>query len=69
MTMRVDTGKIFIAMAEQGYNGAELARAAGVTPAAVNNVLNGKRRGTEKVLGAICKVLGLSVKDVLIIED
>lgn len=65
MNLSVDTKQIYIAMAEKGYNGTDLAKAAGVTPAAVNSVLNGKRRGTTKVLGSICKVLGLSIKDVL----
>jgi len=61
----VDTKRIYLAMAEKGYNGADLAAAAEVTPAAVSNVLNGRRRGATKVLGNICKVLNLSVKDVL----
>lgn len=69
MKLMVDTKQIYIAMVEKGYNGTDLAKAAGVTPTAVSNVLNGKRRGTMKVLGNICKALDLSVKDVLIAED
>lgn len=69
MNLSVDTKQIYIAMAEKGYNGTDLANAAGVTPTAVNNVLNGRRRGTTKVLGNICKALDLSVKDVLQVVD
>lgn len=69
MKLMVDTKQIYIAMAEKGYSGTDLAKAAGVTPTAVSNVLNGKRRGTTKVLGNICKALDLSAKDVLTVED
>ncbi|WP_313341187.1 helix-turn-helix domain-containing protein [Lacrimispora sp.] len=69
MKLLVDTKQVYIAMAEKGFNGADLAREAGVTPTAVSNVLNGKRRGTTKVLGNICKALDLSVRDVLQVEE
>ena len=69
MKLAVDVKQVYLAMAEKGYNGAYLARAANVTPTAVSNVLNGKRRGTTKVLGNICKALDLSVKDVLTVEE
>lgn len=69
MRMYVDVKQIYIAMAEKGLNGHELAQAAGISQQAVSQVLNGQRRGTTKVLGAICKALGLSAKDVLIVED
>lgn len=69
MKLKVDTKQVYLAMAEKGYNGADLAKAAGVAPTAVSNVLNGKRRGTTKVLGNICKALDLSAKDVLTVED
>lgn len=70
MKLVVDTKQIFIAMAEKGYNGTDLARAANVTPAAVSSILRGDRRGTTKVLGNICKALDLPVRNVLqAIED
>ena len=65
MKLLLDTKQIYLAMAEKGYNGADLAKAAGVSSAAVNTILNGKRRGTTKVLGNICKALDLPVKEVL----
>ncbi|MDU6265822.1 MAG: helix-turn-helix transcriptional regulator [Anaerocolumna aminovalerica] len=69
MKISVDTSKLFIAMAEKGYNGADLAKACGLPVSSVSNVMNGTRRGTTKVLGLMCKGLDLSVKDVIIIED
>lgn len=69
MKISVDTSKIFIAMAEKGYNGKDLAEACGLPSSSISNVMTGARKGTTKVLGLICKELGLSVKDVIIIED
>lgn len=69
MKISVDTSKIFIAMAEKGYNGKDLAEACGLPASSVSNVMTGARKGTTKVLGVICKALDLSVKDVIIIED
>lgn len=69
MNLFVDSKQIYLAMAEKGYNGADLAREANVSQQAVSNVLNGKRRGTTKVLGNICKALDLSIKEVLTVED
>lgn len=69
MNLLIDTKQIYLAMAEKSYNGEDLAKAAGVSSAAVSAVLNGKRRGTTKVVGNICKALGLSVKDIVVFED
>ena len=69
MRISIDTSKIFIAMAEKGYNGKDLAQACGLLASSISNVITGARRGTTKVLGSICKELGISVKDVIIIED
>ena len=68
MKFKVDTNKVYIAMIEKGMNGTDLAKAAGVTQQAVSNVLNGKNLGKAKTLPAICKVLDLQVKDIVIIE-
>lgn len=62
MKISVDTSKLFIAMAE-GYNGADLARACGLSVGSVSNVMTGTRRGTTKVLGLMCKALDVSVRE------
>ncbi|MFV0343438.1 MAG: helix-turn-helix domain-containing protein [Anaerocolumna sp.] len=69
MKISVDTSKLFIAMAEKGYNGADLAKACGLSVSSVSNVMTGARKGTSKVLGLMCKALDISVKDVIIVED
>lgn len=65
MNLVVDIKRIYLAMAEKGYSGTDLAKAADVSVQAVNSVLNGRRKGTTKVLGNICKALDLPVKEVL----
>ncbi len=69
MKMRLDTRKIYLAMAEKGMTATEIAKQGGVSQQAVSSVLNGNRIGKMKVIPAICKVLGLSAKDIVIIED
>lgn len=69
MKILIDVKQIYIKMAEKKLNGTELAKQANISPNSVSQVLNGKRRGTTKVLDAICKVLDLSIKDVIIIEE
>lgn len=56
-------------MAEKGTTVTEIAKAGGVSQQAVSNALNGNRVGKVKVVPAICKTLGLSAKDIVIIED
>ena len=69
MKVVVDVKKIIVAMAENGYDIKDLAESSNVTFQAVYNVLSGKRRGTTKVLGNICKTLGITVNDVIEIQN
>lgn len=69
MKIRLDTKKIYLAMAEKGLTATEIARAGGVSQQAVSNALNGNRVGKVKVVPAICQALGVSAKDIVIIED
>ena len=69
MKIKLDTKKIYLAMAERGISAAEIARRGGVSQQAVSNALNGKRIGRVKVVPAICGALDLSAKDIVIIED
>ena len=69
MKMRLDTKKIYLAMAEKGMTATEIAKQGDVSQQAVSNALNGNRMGKVKVVPAICKALDLSAKDIVIIED
>ena len=69
MKMRLDTRKIYLAMAEKGMTATEIAKQGDVSQQAVSNALNGNRMGKVKVVPAICKALDLSAKDIVIIED
>ena len=69
MKMRLDTKKIYLAMAGKGLTATEIAKQGGVSQQAVSNALNGNRIGKVKVVPAICKALDLSAKDIVIIED
>ena len=69
MKIKLDTKKIYLAMAEKGLTITEIAKQGDVSQQAVSNALNGKRIGKVKVVPAICKALGLSAKDIVIIED
>lgn len=69
MKIKLDTKKIYLAMAERGITATEIARQGGVSQQAVSNALNGNRVGKVKVVPAICKALDLSAKDIVIIED
>lgn len=69
MKLKLDTKKIYFAMAENGMTATEIARQGGVSQQAVSNALNGNRIGKTKVIPAICKALGFAAKDIVIIED
>lgn len=69
MRLKLDTKKIYLAMAERGITATEIAKQGGVSQQAVSNALNGNRIGKAKVVPAICTALGLSAKDIVIIED
>lgn len=69
MKIRLDTKKIYLAMAERGITATEIAKQGGVSQQAVSNALNGNRVGKTKVVPAICKALDFSAKDIVIIED
>jgi len=69
MKIKLDTRKIYLAMAEKGITVTEIAKGGNVSQQAVSNALNGNRVGRVKVVPAICKALDLSAKDIVIIED
>lgn len=69
MKIKLDTRKIYFAMAEKGITVTEIAKAGGVSQQAISNALNGNRVGKVKVVPAICQTLGFSAKDIVIIED
>lgn len=69
MKIKLDTKKIYLAMAEKGLTVTEIAKAGGVSQQAVSNALNGNRVGKVKAVPAICKALDFSAKDIVIIED
>ncbi len=69
MKIRLNTKKIYLAMAEKGLTVTEIAEQGGVSQQAVSNALNGNRIGKVKVVPAICKALDLSAKDIVIVED
>ena len=45
MNMRLDTRKIYLAMAEKGMTATEIAKQGDVSQQAVSNALNGNRMG------------------------
>lgn len=69
MKIKLDTKKIYYAMAENGITATEIAKIGNVSQQAVSNALNGNRVGRVKVVPAICKALDLSAKDIVVIED
>ncbi len=69
MKIKLDTKKIYLAMAEHGMTVTEIAKQGGVSQQAVSNALSGNRVGKMKVVPAICKALGFEAKDIVIIED
>lgn len=69
MKIKLDTKKIYLAMAEHGITATEIAKNCDVSQQAVSNALNGNRVGKTKVVPAICKALDFSAKDIVIIED
>ena len=69
MKLKIDTKKTYLAMAEKGITATEIAKQGEVSQQAVSNALNGNRIGKVKVVPAICKALGMSAKDIVIIED
>lgn len=70
MKIKLDTKKIYLAMAEKGITITEIAQQGGVSQQAVSTALSGGTRiGRTKVVPAICKALGFKAKDIVIIED
>ena len=69
MKIKLDTMKIYLAMAEKGMTSTEIAQQGGVSQQAVSNALNGNRVGKVKVVPAICAALGFKAQDIVIIED
>ena len=69
MKLKLDTKKIYLAMAEKGLTATEIAKRSGISQQSVSSALNGNRIGRVKVVPAICQALKLSGKDIVIIED
>ena len=69
MKLKLDTRKIYLAMAERGITATEIAKQGGVSQQAVSNALNGNRVGKRKVVPAFCNALDFEAKDIVIIED
>jgi transcriptional regulator with XRE-family HTH domain len=69
MKLKLDTKKIYLAMAEKGLTATEIAKRSGISQQSVSSALNGNRIGRVKVVPAICQALELSAKDIVIIED
>lgn len=69
MRIKLNTKKIYLAMAEKGMSASEIAKKGGVSQQAVSNALNGNRIGKMKVVPAICKALDLSASEIVVIED
>lgn len=69
MKIKLNTKKIYLAMAEKGMSASEIAKKGGVSQQAVSNALNGNRIGKMKVVPAICKALDLSASEIVVIED
>ena len=69
MTIKLNTRKIYLAMAEKGITVTEIAKQGNVSQQAVSNALNGNRVGKVKVVPAICKALDLTAQDIVVIED
>lgn len=69
MKLKLDTRKIYLAMAERGITATEIAKQGGVSQQAVSNALNGNRVGKIKVVPAFCNALDFEAKDIVIIED
>ncbi len=69
MKLKLDTKKIYLAMAEKGLTATEIAKRSGISQQSVSSALNGNRVGRVKVVPAICQALELSAKDIVIIED
>lgn len=69
MKIKLDTKKIYLAMAERGITATEIARQGGVSQQAVSNALYGNRVGKVKVVPTFCKTLGFKAEDIVIIED
>lgn len=65
MKIKLDTKKIYLAMAEKGLTTSEIAKQGEVSQQAVSKALNGERIGKVKVVPAICKALELSAKDIV----
>lgn len=55
MKIKLDTKKIYLAMAEKGITITEIAKNGNVSQQAVSNALNGNRVGKIRVVPAICK--------------
>ena len=57
MKLKLDTKKIYLAMAEKGLTATEIAKRSGISQQSVSSALNGNRIGRVKVVPAICQAL------------
>lgn len=63
--MELDMEKLKLAMIDKGFNVKSLARAAGVSPAAVNLYVNHGVKPRLDSLGKLVKALGVPVGDIV----
>ena len=63
--MDIDQKKLKLAMMEKGFNVASLARAAGMSPAAVNLYVNHGVKPRLDSLGKVVKALGVPVMEIV----
>ena len=53
----------------RGWTRAELARLAHVDPGTLSDMVNGRRKSTFGSIQAVCTVLGLGLRDVIVFAD
>lgn len=62
--MRLDRERVL-----RGWTRAELARRAHVDPGTLSDMVNGRRKSTFGSVQAVCTVLGLGLRDVIVFAD
>lgn len=66
--MKLNVEEIKIAMAEKGMNYTELAKKTNIARPTISTILS-KRTASIKTTGKIAKVLGVPVRDIVLIEE
>lgn len=63
--MRINREAFNIALANSGLLLNQLCETAGVTPPAVNRILNNKREARPQTVGKLARALGVSVEEII----